>query len=113
MPTVAILGAGDLGGAVAHAIASRGRVGVITLVDDAPGVAAGEALDISQSCPIDRVDVRIGSSTDVLAASGASVIVFADAVGGGEWKDDRGLALGQAARQPGPRSSSPVRTRRR
>jgi malate dehydrogenase len=93
MSTVAILGAGDLGGAIAHAIATRGRIGAVTLVDETPGVAAGKALDIRQSGPIDRVDVRIDASTDLLAASGASVIVFADATGAGEWKDDRGLGL--------------------
>jgi malate dehydrogenase len=93
MSGVAILGAGDLGGAIAHAIASRGRIREITLVDDAEGVAAGKALDLRQAGPIDRVDVHIGASTDLLSAAGASVIVLADAVGSGEWADDRGLAL--------------------
>jgi malate dehydrogenase len=93
MSGVAILGAGELGGAIAHALASRGRVRTITLVDDAAGVAAGKALDIQQAGPIDRVDVHVGAATDLLSAAGASVIVLADAVGAGEWKDDRGLAL--------------------
>jgi malate dehydrogenase len=93
MSGVAILGAGELGGAIAHALAGRGRVRAITLVDAAAGVAAGKALDIQQTGPIDRIDVHISAETDLLSAAGASVIVLADAVGSGEWKDDRGLAL--------------------
>jgi malate dehydrogenase len=93
MSHVAVIGAGDLGGAIAHAIASRGLVRAVTIIDDASSVAAGKALDIRQSGPIDRADVRVDGASDVLAAVGASVIVLADAVGAGEWRDDRGLAL--------------------
>jgi malate dehydrogenase len=93
MSGVAILGAGELGGAIAHALAGRGWVREITLVDDAADVATGKALDILQTGPIDRLDVRVGAAGDLLSAAGASVIVLADAVGSGEWRDDRGLAL--------------------
>jgi malate dehydrogenase len=93
MPGVAIVGAGDLGAAIAHAIAHRGRVRALTLVDEAAGLAAGKALDLQQAAPIDGIDVRLTSSIDLLSAAGASVIVVADAGGGGEWVDDRGLAL--------------------
>jgi malate dehydrogenase len=92
MSGVAILGAGELGGAIAHALAGRGRVREITLVDEAD-VASGKALDIQQAGPIDRVDVRVRAATDVLSAAGASIIVLADAVGAGEWTGDRGLAV--------------------
>jgi len=92
MSGVAILGAGELGGAIAHALAGRGRVRDVTLVDEAADIAAGKALDIQQTGPIDRIDVRVGAAADLLSAAGASVIVLADAVGSGEWKDDRGLA---------------------
>jgi malate dehydrogenase len=93
MSGVAILGAGELGGAIAHALAGRGWVREITLVDAAADVATGKALDILQTGPIDRLDVRVGAAGDLLSAAGASVIVLADAVGSGEWRDDRGLAL--------------------
>jgi malate dehydrogenase len=93
MSGVAILGAGELGGAIAHALAGRGRVREITLVDDAADVASGKALDIRQTGPIDRLDVDVSAAADLLSAAGASVIVLADAVGSGEWKDDRGLAV--------------------
>lgn len=93
MSGVAILGAGELGGAIAHALAGRGRIREITLVDEAADVASGKALDIRQTGPIDRLDVHVGAAADLLSAAGASVIVLADAVGSGEWKDDHGLAL--------------------
>jgi malate dehydrogenase len=93
MSGVAILGAGELGGAIAHALAGRGRVRAITFVDDAAGIASGKALDIQQAAPIDRVDVHVSAATDPLAAAGASVIVLADAAESGEWRDDRALAL--------------------
>src|SRR6187431_3206247 len=93
MSTVAIVGAGPLGGAIAHALAERERVREIRLIDDRSSVAAGKALDIRQTGPIDGVDTRLEGAGDVLAASGASVIVIADRVDGGEWQGDEGLAL--------------------
>jgi malate dehydrogenase len=93
MPGVAIVGAGDLGAAIAHAIAHRGRVRALTLVDDAASVAVGKALDLQQAAPIDGIDIEVTGSGELLSAAGASVVVVADAVGGGEWADDRGLAL--------------------
>ena len=53
MHTVAILGAGDLGGALARTLASSDAVSRIVLVDDARTVAAGKALDIRQAGPIE------------------------------------------------------------
>src|SRR5688500_1007469 len=49
MTSVAIIGAGDLGGAVAQALAARDRVGRLLIVDAIAGAAAGKALDIRQS----------------------------------------------------------------
>ena len=93
MPGVAIVGAGDLGAAIVHAIAHRGRVRALMLIDEAAGLAAGKALDLQQAAPIDGVDIQLTSAGDLLAAAGASVVVLADAGGAGEWADDRGLAL--------------------
>jgi malate dehydrogenase len=93
MSTVAILGAGRLGGALAHRLAVRAAVRQIAFVDAAPDVAAGKALDIQQSGPIDRTDVRLTASSDVLSAVGASVIVVADPHGREDWEGESGLAL--------------------
>ena len=92
MSTVAIVGAGPLGGAIAHRLAERARVGEIRLVDEAAGVATGKALDIQQAGPIVPSDVKVTAASDTLAAAGASVIVIADAVTDGEWTGEKGLA---------------------
>src|SRR5579863_6306537 len=93
MSRVAILGAGELGGAIAHALATRGRVRAITIVDDAADVAAGKALDLRQATSVDRVDVRLASAGDLLDAVGAAVIVVAAPASGPDWSGDRGLGL--------------------
>jgi malate dehydrogenase len=93
MSVVSILGAGDIGSATAYALARRSRVGDVRLVDTAANVAAGKALDMRQSGPIDHFDTPITSRGDVLDAAGADVIVIADAFADGEWEGERGLAM--------------------
>jgi len=91
MPTVAILGAGPIGASIAQTLARRARVRDICLIDAAASVAAGKALDIRQSGPVEGYDTRVSGEGDVLAAAGASIIVITDSHG--EWEGDRGLAL--------------------
>ncbi len=80
MARVAVLGAGELGGALAHKLAARDRVGSVCLIDPARGVAAGKALDIRQSGPIERFGTRLSAGT-VDAVVGAGVVVVADPAG--------------------------------
>lgn len=95
MATIAILGAGDIGGALARQLAATDLVSRIVLVDDLAGVAAGKALDVAQSGPVDRYHTALTGTADVAALVGAVVIVVADSAGqpGAEWKDESGLAL--------------------
>ncbi len=93
MPTVAILGAGPIGASVAQTLAGRARVRDICMIDAAASVAAGKALDIRQSGPVESYDTRVSGEGDVLAAAGAGVIVIADSHESGEWEGDRGLTL--------------------
>jgi malate dehydrogenase len=93
MPLVAIIGAGEIGGAVARALASRGRVDAIRLIDDKESVAAGKALDLMQSGAISRSDTRISGAGDFAAAADAAVLVLADPVGASEWSGEAGLAV--------------------
>src|SRR5207244_1465865 len=90
---VAILGAGEIGGATARALATRARVTAIRLIDEHSTVAAGKALDLRQAAPITGSDTRLEGSADVSAVAGASVIVLADAASGAEWSGETGLAL--------------------
>jgi malate dehydrogenase len=99
MTDIAILGAGELGGALAHTLARRELAQTIRLIDGAGSVAAGKALDLMQAAPIESFSTRIVGSTDVSAMGGASLIVVADRAGQGEWHgDEGGVVLQQIAR---------------
>jgi malate dehydrogenase len=94
--TVAILGAGDIGGALARELAALDVVSRIVIVDDLAGVAAGKALDVAQSGPVERYHTTLSGTNDVAAVVGAKAIVIADRAGSSgplEWADDAGLAL--------------------
>jgi malate dehydrogenase len=93
MSTVAIIGAGALGGALAHTLAGRNRVGEVRLIDPEGRIAEGKALDILQSSPVEQFSTRVTAATAYAAAAGADVIVFADLVTGGEIAGEPGLAL--------------------
>ncbi len=94
MSFVAIVGAGPLGGALAHALSGRDQVREIRLIDAEERIATGKALDILQSSPIESFSTRVIASGALAAAAGAAVIVIADsAAGQGEHGGENGLAL--------------------
>jgi malate dehydrogenase len=93
MQNVAIIGAGELGGATAHALARSNLVRAITLIDDTRRVAAGKALDIAQAAPVEGFATQLSGATDVSMAAGASIVILADRVTGGEWQGEDGLVL--------------------
>jgi malate dehydrogenase len=93
--SVAIFGAGPLGGALAHRLAVGGYVRSIRLIDDREDVAAGKALDIQQAGALEPFATRLIASADPLRASGADVVVLADAAdqSKGELTGEAALAL--------------------
>jgi malate dehydrogenase len=91
--TVAIIGAGPLGGALASALAERARIGEVRLIDPEGRVAEGKALDILQSGPVGTFNTRVTGMTAYAAAAGSDVIVFADLMSAGEIAGEPGLAL--------------------
>src|SRR3984885_9946572 len=93
MQDVAIIGAGELGGAVAHVLARRNLVRAIRLIDEKGRVAEGKALDIAQSAPVEGFATQLSGSTDVSTAAGAAVVIIADRMGGSEWQGDEGWLL--------------------
>ena len=104
MREVAIIGAGELGGAAAHVLARHDVTRSIRLVDDAGSVAAGKALDIAQAAPIDGFATRMTSASELTSAAGAAVIVIADRVSGGEWQGEEGAQLVKRLAQMAPRA---------
>jgi len=93
MERVAIIGAGELGGATAHLLARRDLVRAITIVDETGRIAAGKALDIMQAAPIEGFATTLSGATDVSTAAGAAIVVVADRTGAGEWQGEDGMLL--------------------
>jgi malate dehydrogenase len=107
MTTVAVFGAGDVGAACAHALASRDRVGHILMIDQALDAAAGKTLDIQQAGAISGFHTRLEATADETRAVGCAVYVVADrlAPGSPEWCGEEGLALVRRAAAP---SDAPI-----
>jgi malate dehydrogenase len=93
MQEVAIIGAGELGGEIAHALARRDLVAHVRLLDPTGQVAAGKALDIAQSAPIASFATTVSGATDIMRASAADAVVLADRAGMPDWTADEALLL--------------------
>jgi malate dehydrogenase len=94
MSFIAIIGAGPIGGSLAHKLAQRGRVKDVRLIDDSGAVAQGKALDILQASPVEGFSTRVTGTDAINAAAGAAAIVIADpASGHGEHSGEAALAL--------------------
>jgi malate dehydrogenase len=71
---IALIGAGNIGGTLAHLIGLK-ELGDVVLFDVFGGVAAGKALDIMQSGPVDGFDVTMTGGSDYAAINGADVVI--------------------------------------
>jgi malate dehydrogenase len=71
---IALVGAGNIGGTLAHLIGLK-ELGDVVLFDVFGGVAAGKALDIAQSSPVDGFDCNLVGSSDYAAIAGADVVI--------------------------------------
>jgi hypothetical protein len=92
--SVVIVGAGELGGALARQVAAADIASRVVLVDEAGTVAAGKALDIRQAATVDGYSTYLIGTADESAVAGADVIVIADrALTNAEWQNDAGVAL--------------------
>ena len=83
MSTVAIIGAGEIGGAAAYALAAGGHTRRVVIIDDSRDAAAGKALDIQQAGAIKAFHTRLEGTDDAGRAVGCDVCVIADGFGGG------------------------------
>ncbi|MCS6892496.1 MAG: malate dehydrogenase [Rhodovarius sp.] len=71
---IALVGAGNIGGTLAHLIGLK-ELGDVVLFDVFPGIAAGKALDIMQSGPVEGFDAHMVGSGDYAAIAGADVVI--------------------------------------
>ena len=95
MSIVAIVGAGALGGAIAHKLAVRDRVREIRLIDTNGRVAEGKALDIQQAGAVEPFGTTIVAHRDLHAVMGVNVVVLAGPVDepSVEWNREAGRSL--------------------
>src|SRR5436190_24397212 len=71
---IALIGAGNIGGTLAH-LAGLKELGDVVLFDVFGGVAAGKALDIMQSGPVDGFDALMTGGSDYAAIRDADVVI--------------------------------------
>ncbi len=73
-PKIALIGAGMIGGTLAHMAAMK-ELGDIVLFDIADGIPQGKALDIAESGPVVGIDVDLKGTTDYADIAGADVCI--------------------------------------
>ena len=71
---IALIGAGMIGGTLAHLAAMR-ELGDIVLFDVVEGVPEGKALDIAQAGPVEDFDAKLKGTTDYADIEGADVCI--------------------------------------
>jgi malate dehydrogenase len=71
---IALIGAGNIGGTLAHLIGLK-ELGDVVLFDVFGGIAAGKALDIMQSGPVDGFDTVMTGGSDYAAIAGSDVVI--------------------------------------
>ena len=67
---IALIGAGMIGGTLAH-VAAREALGDIILFDIAEGIPQGKALDLAQAGPVEGYDANLRGTSDYADIAGA------------------------------------------
>jgi malate dehydrogenase len=73
-PKIALIGAGQIGGTLAH-LAGIKELGDVVLFDIAEGTPQGKALDIAESSPVDGFDAFFSGTQDYADIAGADVCI--------------------------------------
>jgi len=73
-PKIALIGAGQIGGTLAHLAAIK-ELGDVVLFDIAEGIPQGKALDIAESGPAEGFDATLKGTNDYADIAGADVCI--------------------------------------
>ena len=76
MKKISLIGAGQIGGTLAHLIGLKKLAGEVVLFDVASGIAKGKALDIAQSSSVDGFDVRFSGTDNYEDIKDSDVIII-------------------------------------
>ena len=73
-PKIALIGAGQIGGTLAHLVALK-ELGDVVLFDIADGTPQGKSLDIAEAGPSGHFDATLKGTTDYADIAGADVCI--------------------------------------
>ncbi|MEJ1990812.1 MAG: malate dehydrogenase [Maritimibacter sp.] len=73
-PKIALIGAGQIGGTLAHLVALK-ELGDVVMFDIADGTPQGKSLDIAESGPVEGFDACLKGTTDYADIAGADVCI--------------------------------------
>ena len=73
---ISLIGAGQIGGTLAHLIGTKELVNEVVLFDVASGIAKGKALDIAQSSSVDGFSVKFSGTDDYNDIKDSDVIII-------------------------------------
>ena len=76
MKKISLIGAGQIGGTLAHLIGLKELVNEVVLFDVASGVAKGKALDIAQSSSVDGFNVKFSGTDNYQDIEDSDVIII-------------------------------------
>ncbi len=76
MKKISLIGAGQIGGTLAHLIGTKELVNEVVLFDVASGIAKGKALDIAQSSSVDGFNVRFLGTDNYEDIKDSDVIII-------------------------------------
>ena len=74
-PKIALIGAGQIGGTLAHLISLK-EIGDVVLFDIAEGIPHGKALDIAESTSVDGLDINLSGANDYSKIKDADVCII-------------------------------------
>ena len=76
MSKISLIGAGQIGGTLAHLIGIKELVKEVVLFDVASGIAKGKALDIAQSSSVDGFNVKLSGTDNYKDIKNSDVIII-------------------------------------
>ena len=76
MRKISLIGAGQIGGTLAHLIGIKELVNEVVLFDVASGIAKGKALDIAQSSSVDGFNVKLSGTDNYEDIKNSDVIII-------------------------------------
>ena len=76
MTKISLIGAGQIGGTLAHLIGLKELVNEVVLFDVASGIAKGKGLDIAQSSSVDGFNVKFSGTDSYVDIKGSDVIII-------------------------------------